>query len=295
MKRQLSTKDWELLSSYLDGELNPREKARVEVLLNAQPDYKEALDGLRRTKSILHRAPVRKVPHNFTLTAADVQPVKTPGWLPTMQWSSVAAALVAVFLFVYQLVPGLSGARATLTDKSVDNSAPTQELAAPQAAAGIAAAATPEIIFWGGPPAPVGAATGLGGGGGGGSGQPGDCSAAGAMCGGGAAEPAPTEMPFPQPPIPNSLPDLQLQPTEAVRIAAKEPVTGTGPILGVRPEEQQGTTLASSARGEASSTERESTPTRQPRQILIIVAGGLLLIAIALMVAAILLKRKMQR
>ena len=79
MKRQLSTKDWELLSSYLDGELNPREKARVEVLLSAQPDYKEALDGLRRTKSILHRAPVRKVPHNFTLTAADVQPVKTSG------------------------------------------------------------------------------------------------------------------------------------------------------------------------------------------------------------------------
>jgi hypothetical protein len=102
-------------------------------------------------------------------------------------------------------------------------------------------------------------------------------------------------MPFPQPPIPNTLPDLQIQPTEAVRIAAKEPVTGTGPILGVRPKEQQGTTLASSSRGEALTPERETTPSQQPRRILLFVAGGLLLIAVGLMVTTILLKRKMQR
>jgi len=185
MKRQLSTKDWELLSSYLDDMLNPREKTRVEMLLSTQPEYKEALDGLRRTKSILHRAPIRKVPRNFTLTAADVQSVKTFRWLPTMQWSSAAAALVAVFLFAYQLVPGLSGALTTASQKAAQPNAtglaPTEsaaDLAAPMAAAESALAA-PEVIYWGGPPVPSGAATGLGGlggGGGGGSGQPGDAA-----------------------------------------------------------------------------------------------------------------------
>ncbi|HWR67024.1 MAG TPA: hypothetical protein VN364_12985, partial [Bellilinea sp.] len=178
MKRQLSTKDWELLSSYLDDMLNPREKSRVETLLSTQPEYKEALEGLRRTKSILHRAPVRKVPHNFTLTAADAQPVKAFRWLPTMQWSSAAAALIAVFLFAYQLVPGFSGVLTTASQKSADSElsatglAPTEaaDLAVPMAAAQ-SAAGPPEVIYWGGPPLPAGPAMGMGGGGGGGVGS----------------------------------------------------------------------------------------------------------------------------
>jgi hypothetical protein len=310
MKRQLSTKDWELLSSYLDDMLNPREKSRVEMLLSTQPEYKEALEGLRRTKTILHRAPVRKVPRNFTLTAADVQPVKAFRWLPTMQWSSAAAALIAVFLFAYQLVPGFSGALTTASQKSADSElnatglAPTEsaDLAAPMAAAE-SAAALPEVIYWGGPPLPVGPAMGMGGGGGGG-GDP--CSYPGAICGGGAGsgppsgvDLAPTEMPFPQPPIPNTLPNLQTQPTEVVRIAAKEPITGTGPILGVRPDEQRGQKLAESTTADAQAIEREGLPApqpaQQPGQVLLFVAAGLLFVAIALMVTAILLKRKLDR
>ena len=296
MKRQLSTKDWELLSSYLDDELNPREKARVEALLSAQPEYKEALNGLRRTKMILHRAPVRKVPHNFTLTVADVQPIKAPRWLPTMQWSSAVVALVAVFLFAYQLVPGFSGALNTASQKAADTQAPSEELSAPMAAAQSAGAATPEVIYWGGPPQPAVIANGLGGGGGGG-----DCSTPGAMCGGGAAiSPplgvglAPTEMPFPQPPIPNSLPDLQAQPTESARSVAERPVTGTGPILGVRPDEQRGQKLAESTTADAAAVERESLPATRPGQILLYAGAGLLIVAIGLMVTAILIKRKMQ-
>jgi len=300
MKRQLSTKDWELLSSYLDDELNPREKARVEALLSAQPEYKEALNGLRRTKMILHRTPVRKVPHNFTLTAADVQPIKAPRWLPTMQWSSAVAALVAVFLFAYQLVPGFSGALTTASQKAADTEEPSAELAAPMAAAQGVVAATPEVIYWGGPPEPGAIANGLGGGGGGG-----DCSNAGPLCGrGGAGSPplgvdlAPTEMPFPQPPIPNSLPDLQVQPTESARSVAERPVTGTGPILGVRPDEQRGQKLAESTTTDEATLERESLPSEMPAQlperILLYAAGALLAVAIGLLVAAILIKRKMQ-
>ncbi|HWR66286.1 MAG TPA: hypothetical protein VN364_09210, partial [Bellilinea sp.] len=235
-----------------------------------------------------------KVPHNFTLTAVDVQPVKAFRWLPTMQWSSVAAALIAVFLFAYQLVPGFSGAFTTASQKAnqpnATGLAPTEtaDLAAPMAVAESALAA-PEVIYWGGPPLPAGPAMGMGGGGGGGAGS-------GPPLG---VNLAPTEMPFPQPPIPNSLPDLQTQPTEAVRIAAKEPITGTGPILGVRPDEQRGQKLAESTTADAQAVEREGLPApqpaQQPRQVLLIVAAGLLFVAIALMVAAILLKRKLDR
>jgi len=286
MKDLLSSKDWELLSSYLDDELNPREKARVEARLQAQPEFKEALDGLRRTKNILRKATIRKIPRSFTLTAADVQPVRTPRWIPTMQWSSAAVALVAVFLFAYQLVPGFSGLIAGASQKSA---APAGALESnqPMAAALPALTETPEVIYWGGPPSPSGPAMGMGGGGGG----DGTIIGGGAAIGGGSDNP-PTQMPFPQPPVPNAFPDLQPKATESARaLVAATPVTGTGPILGVRPEEVQGQTLAqSTTAADMQVSTRESS--QQSIPWVWIAAGGLLAVAAGLMIAAILLKRK---
>ena len=301
-KGQLSSKDWELLSSYMDDELNPRDKARVEARLSAQPEYREALDGLRRTKSILHKAPVRKVPRNFTLTVADVQPVKTPRWIPTMQWSSAAVALVAVFLFAYQLVPGFSGALNRASEKAVESQMGAAEMAQPLAAPQATDMATPGMIYWGGPP--MLQAEGLGGMGGGGGGA--DCILEGSMCGGGAEKTGigggidqsgvTTVMPFPQPPVPNSLPDLQTQPTEPARNAiAAEPVTGTGPILGVRPDAEQGAVLPDTFTPNAPLVASDMSEPRSTGQLLLIAAGVLLALAIGLMITAILIKRKLLR
>ena len=306
IKGQLSSKDWELLSSYMDGELNPRDKARVEARLSAQPEFQEALDGLRRTKAILRKAPIRKVPRNFTLKAADVQPVKPPRWIPTMQWSSAAVALVAVFLFASQLLPGFPGLATTASEKAVDSEMGAPELAQPaQSLAAVPAAdqATPEVIYWGGPPAQ---ANGLGGMGGGGDGDRSvDCSLPGAICGGGAPELAvgggagnevPTPMPFPQPPIPNILPDLQTQPTEPARSAiAAEPVTGTGPILGVRPDADRGAVLSETIAPAESLAVSDKSEPRSTGQFLLIVAGVLLAVALGLMITAIFFKRKLLR
>ncbi|MFA5837457.1 MAG: hypothetical protein WC837_10940 [Bellilinea sp.] len=305
IKGQLSSKDWELLSSYMDGELNPRDKARVETRLSTQPEFLEALDGLRRTKAILRKAPIRKVPRNFTLRAADVQPAKTPRWIPTMQWSSAAVALVAVFLFAYQLVPGFRGLATTASEKAVDTEMGAPELAQPaQSLATVPAAdqATPEVIYWGGPPAQANGLGGMGGGGGDGSV---DCSLSGALCGGGAPELAiggadqsgvATQMPFPQPPIPNMLPDLQTQPTEPARSAiAAEPVTGTGPILGVRPDADQGAVLPEAITPAESLMVSDETEPRSTGRLLLLAASILLALAVGLMIAAIFLKRKLLR
>ena len=305
IKGQLSSKDWELLSSYMDGELNLRDKARVEARLSTQPEFQEALDGLRRTKAILRKAPIRKVPRNFTLKAADVQPVKPPRWIPTMQWSSAAVALVAVFLFAYQLLPGFPGLATTASEKAVDSEMGAPELAQPaQSLAAVPAAdqATPEVIYWGGPPAQANGLGGMGGGGGDGSV---DCSLSGAMCGGGAPELAiggadqsgvATQMPFPQPPIPNMLPDLQTQPTEPARSAiAAEPVTGTGPILGVRPDADQGAVLPEAITPAESLMVSDETEPRSTGRLLLLAASVLLALAVGLMIAAILLKRKLLR
>lgn len=288
---KLSSKDWELISAYLDNELNPRDKARVEERLKTRPEYKEALDGLHRTKVILQKAPVRKVPRNFTLTAADVQPVKVARWIPAMQWSSVAVALVAVFLFAYQLVPGFISPQPGATPDLAVLEAPME-----MAAAESTAADTPEIIYWGGPPLPEGEIYGKGGGG---SGI--DCSQPGVMCGGGAESMPiggggdgvpPLEMPFPQPPIPNTLPDLQADSDARATAAATEPVTGTGPVLGVRPETEQGEKLTEPAELLAVEREVEQESERQTRGWILGAAGALLAAGIGLFIAATIARRK---
>jgi len=289
MKKGLSSKDWELISSYLDDELTPHEKTRVEERLKSRPEYREALEGLQRTKAILHRAPVRRVPRNFTLTAAMVPPVKAPRWTFTMQWSSAVAALVAVFVFAYQLVPGLStGAMRTASEEAASEpSLNAIEMAAPAAAA--EAEGSPNIIYWGGPPAPI---TAYGKGGGGGCGAPGEMCGGAADSGpiGGGSDAIPTQ--FLQTPVPNPLPDLQTGPM--ITPAPTQPVTGTGPVLGVRPTEEQGKVVRDTATDQARGLDTGRSGLAQKPWILG-AAGGLLALAIGAFITAILARRNALR
>lgn len=69
MTTRITDRDWELLSAYLDGELNARDKARLEGRLQASTDLHAALNDLRRTRALLRAQPRLRAPRNFTLTA----------------------------------------------------------------------------------------------------------------------------------------------------------------------------------------------------------------------------------
>lgn len=64
----MNTRDLELLSSYLDGQLKPSDAARLEVRLSTDPDLRAVLDDLRAARGLLRQLPMRKAPRNFTLT-----------------------------------------------------------------------------------------------------------------------------------------------------------------------------------------------------------------------------------
>ena len=83
MKTKLSTRDRQALSAYLDGQLAPRQRRRLEERLQQEPALQDALDGLRHTRSILRSQPKLRAPRNFTLTPemaglAVVRPVVVP-------------------------------------------------------------------------------------------------------------------------------------------------------------------------------------------------------------------------
>jgi anti-sigma factor RsiW len=158
MKEQISSQDWILLSSYLDGELNPREKSRVEALLENRPEIRDAYQSLVRTKHLLQHAPRRRVPRNFTLSAEYArQPRRAFRLIPALRLSSAVAALMSVFLVVAQLLLAFAPAmtRSASPDmalQSMQEDGLVMEMA-PAAVEGTDNL-EPPIIYWGGPPQP---------------------------------------------------------------------------------------------------------------------------------------------
>ncbi len=243
MTKRLTFRDYELLSAYMDGALSPGERRRVEKQLETRAEFRKALSELQQTRKAMRSMPHIRVPRNFFITPAMVQPRRAPFLVGALRFSSALAALAAVILTLFQLVPGLRMAPASRT-------APDTEAAAALMAAPADGESAPPIIQWGAPEGKGGYSAPI--------------EAVGV--GGGAAEPTgllerqvggepeatpvvgilempaeitpellPTETPFPTAtPLPEPTPISTLE-TLALDQAQ--------PILGVAPSEEQGSVL----------------------------------------------------
>jgi hypothetical protein len=168
-KQQISSKDWQLLSEYLDGQLSLRDRSQLEKRLNQQPNLREGLDELRQTRSILRSVRMQRVPRNFTLTPAMVRQSQPSIWqqlVPVLNFSSAIAALALVVILAFQFLPN------TATTATQQKSAAEAPAAAPLISAQenqAAASGTPQMIIQWGPAADnqPQRAYGMGGGGGG--------------------------------------------------------------------------------------------------------------------------------
>jgi len=100
MKKQLSIREWQTLSAYLDGNISPHEKSHLESKLSSDAELREALEELRRTRTILRNTPAIKAPRNFTLTRQMVgikETKKATAFFPLFKFSTVIASILFVF------------------------------------------------------------------------------------------------------------------------------------------------------------------------------------------------------
>lgn len=113
MTKQISPHEWEALSAYLDKELSVKERTRLESRLQVQPELRQALEDLRRTRAILRSQPLLRAPRNFTLTPEMVgqrRPVRSGGGLPVFNFMRFASAFAAVLLVIVLIGDLFSGA-----------------------------------------------------------------------------------------------------------------------------------------------------------------------------------------
>jgi anti-sigma factor RsiW len=147
MIQQLSPRDWEILSAYLDRQLKPKEVASLEARLSANPDLSAALGELQRTRDALRSLPRMRAPRNFTLTPQMVGQRSALGRLlaprsrPAARLAPVFgfASALATFLLVLVLVGDWLGILTPSTGPVAQAPVRTSEFAVQNAAA-----ATPE-------------------------------------------------------------------------------------------------------------------------------------------------------
>ncbi|MBN2147071.1 MAG: zf-HC2 domain-containing protein [Anaerolineales bacterium] len=97
MKRSISQRDLELISAYLDRQLNARQRARLEARIKSNPELHTTLVDLRKTRLLMHSLPRQKAPRNFALSpaVAGAHP-RLPVLLPSLRLASALAALMLV-------------------------------------------------------------------------------------------------------------------------------------------------------------------------------------------------------
>lgn len=242
MKMNYSPKDWQLLSNYLDRQLSDQEILVVKKRLANEPELQQALQEMQQTRFLLQHAKKMPVPRNFTLTpemAANIRPAKKP-LIPLFSFASAIAAIFLIVVLLIDFLPGL------IQGGMMAKSAEPNEMLAMEAAPmandqSLESSEAPMIIEWGVP-----GPRGVGGGGGDPDYNPGITSSL--PIGGGVDNPPdvyeePVEEPeepvgsAEEPEMPEELPAPSIASAE-LKSGEAEPITGAGPILGIRSAEE---------------------------------------------------------
>jgi anti-sigma factor RsiW len=103
---QLSTRDLELLSAYIDGELSARGLARLLPRLDREPGLKQALEEMKAVVQQLGSLPEAPMPRSFTLTPDVVGIRSRHRAYPVFQFATALAAIAFVALVGLDTVVG---------------------------------------------------------------------------------------------------------------------------------------------------------------------------------------------
>ncbi len=102
MNSSIDSRDLELLSTHMDGQLAPAETQALLARLGTEPQLREALQRLTQVRSLLRRAPQRRLPRSFMLIsqmAGQRQPSRLSAW-SGFNLASAVAALALIFVLV---------------------------------------------------------------------------------------------------------------------------------------------------------------------------------------------------
>jgi len=104
MKNQMTSRDYELISAYLDDQLGSKERARFEDRLNIDPVLRRELHEIGKTRLLLRGMPKLRAPRNYYIKPeSQAQPVvRRPAWRFAPAYgivSAIATILLVIVIF----------------------------------------------------------------------------------------------------------------------------------------------------------------------------------------------------
>jgi len=106
MKNQMTHRDYELISAYLDNQLGSKERAQFEARLKADPMLQKELHEIGKTRLLVRSLPKLRAPHNYFVTPKMTSKMRAkpvpvhPGWrlAPAMGIVSAIATILLVIV-----------------------------------------------------------------------------------------------------------------------------------------------------------------------------------------------------
>ena len=134
-KPPVSFHDLELLSAYLDGQLNPCQWESLEARLRTQPSLAKELETLQKTRQMLRSLPPLRAPRNFTLAPQKYRK-QARARLPALFGAvSALSSAMLIMLVIGSLLLGRTAIQTSLTEElqaypvAMEASVPEEDLA----------------------------------------------------------------------------------------------------------------------------------------------------------------------
>jgi anti-sigma factor RsiW len=101
----LSDRDLETLSAYLDGEISRKDRERLEARLLEDEELNNTLEQLQRTRTVMRGLPSMRAPRNYYLTPEMVGRKETVSRaFPVLRFASALASVLFILLFLGDLL-----------------------------------------------------------------------------------------------------------------------------------------------------------------------------------------------
>ncbi len=107
MSEKLTQKDYELINSYLDQELDRKDVIKFAQRMSAEPEISEEISDLMKVKAMVKELPTVTPPRNYILTRAMAEEARPKPWwerlFPVFRTAAAFCALALAFTFLFPL------------------------------------------------------------------------------------------------------------------------------------------------------------------------------------------------
>ena len=125
MAEKLSQKDYELINSYLDQELDRKDVVKFAARMAEDPAIGEEVEDLMKVKAMIRELPTVTPPRNYILTRAMAEEARPKPWwerlFPVFRTAAAFCALALAFTFLFPLLRSRQNSAPAAGEKSVNS------------------------------------------------------------------------------------------------------------------------------------------------------------------------------